>query len=351
MSALLLIVICVALLAVLTTALWLYASIVYRKLHRNPATRTLAWPVLTGVGALVGSAGVIGSLFGPYPGLWGPASLVFGVCWGVIRDTGAGARGGWYPRLDRGLRSGELLVTLGGALGTLLAYLITLTATTGGVAWWRAEQLPSAAEWQAFWAFTTFVVALVAAWIALRQVIAMWHANRLAAEASIAAMRPYVVVSFEIDPAVPKNPKSSAGSGFALIVIENIGKTPALDLTLKSVPEFVASGDGAPNEGSERMLSWIREKFSGEYVFSFLPPGRRYEYVLDTTIGLMEPGIGLPQVYEVEARYRSQGGVRGEFVETNMLDAEPWNNSSIRPDPATGLNATTKMRRATTGRR
>ena len=35
--------------------------------------------------------------------------------------------------------------------------------------WWRVDGWPTADEWQALWAFATLVVAVVAAWLALRQ--------------------------------------------------------------------------------------------------------------------------------------------------------------------------------------
>lgn len=66
-----------------------------------------------------------GALFLPYPGLWGPAVLVFSVIW----DINAGWKVRhlpWVAPVEYGLRDGSRIVLLGGALGTLIAYVVTL---------------------------------------------------------------------------------------------------------------------------------------------------------------------------------------------------------------------------------
>lgn len=212
------------------------------------------------------------------------------------------------------------------------------TTFTLASAWWRWDLAPTASEWQAIWAFCTLAAAIVAAWIALRQLSAMRQANSAAADASRhasnasrATMRPYLDVSFEFLPSVPKDPDSTPSSGFTLVVIENRGRSAAKKVRLKSSPEFESSGVGRQGD-KDRALEWIREKFSGDYVFEQIPPGKRFAYVLDLTREHMAPERELPQRYEVKATYTDMDQSE-EFSEVHVLDAEPWHLSRVAADP------------------
>ncbi len=205
-------------------------------------------------------------------------------------------------------------------------------------AWWRWSWAPTDGEWQALWAFCTLLAAIIAAGIALRQLTAMWQANaaaadasRQASDASRATMRPYLDVSFEFLPSVPKDPDSTPRTGFTLVVIENRGQSVAKGVRLKSSPEFESSGVGRQGD-KDRALEWIREKFSGEYVFQQIPPGKKFAYVLDLTKEQMDPDRGLPQRYEVQANY-SDMEESEEYREIHVLDAEPWHLSRVEADP------------------
>lgn len=88
-----------------------------RKLHERVRY------ILVAVAGAAAALGVLGSIFLPLPGLWGPAVLVFAVIWAV--NAGWKVRQlPWVAYVQYGLRDGERIVLLGGSLGTLIGYLI-----------------------------------------------------------------------------------------------------------------------------------------------------------------------------------------------------------------------------------
>lgn len=81
--------------------------------------------ILVTVATVAAALAVLGSIFLPLPGLWGPAVLVFAVIWAV--NDGWKLGGGhhrWVAPVETGLRYGERIVLLGGSLGTLIGYLL-----------------------------------------------------------------------------------------------------------------------------------------------------------------------------------------------------------------------------------
>lgn len=140
--------------------------------------------------------------------------------------------------------------------------------------WWRFEGFPSAVEWQAFWGFGTFGVALVAAIIALSQLQAHHGAER-------ARRRPYVIVDF------------SFRSILMDIEIKNIGESAAGNLTLKVNIPFKS---GIPKQ-AER----LNRVFSSDEKISMLAPGRRILYSFDRAPDYYKAKH--PEIYTVTACY------------------------------------------------
>ena len=68
---------------------------------------------------------IVGSMSETYPGLWGPLVLVFAVVWQVIKEARP-AKLTWFAPIQYGLEEGERIVLLGGAAGTLIAYVVSL---------------------------------------------------------------------------------------------------------------------------------------------------------------------------------------------------------------------------------
>ncbi|WP_336661418.1 hypothetical protein [Leucobacter sp. USHLN154] len=206
--------------------------------------------------------------------------------------------------------------------------------------WWHWGFAPNPEEWQALLSAATLIAAVWAGIAAYGQLRAMRDANdrasesnQRAAEAEIATTRPYVIVRFELQAAIPSSPTATAASGFVLLVIENVGRTAARNMTLRSTPELQTSGDGVPEGQPDPVIGALQEKFSGNYVFHYLAPGQKLVYVLDTTSGMMADDTNLPQRYEVQVKYWPQTDTDGHFEEVQVLDLEPWAVSSIYEAP------------------
>lgn len=105
---------------------WLNSATAAHKLPPRGEFSQAGRVILTTIAAIIAAVAIIGSIAFPYPGLWGPGALVFAVLWGI--NAGWKVRYlPWLAPIDYGLRDGERIVLLGGSLGTLIAYLVTVT--------------------------------------------------------------------------------------------------------------------------------------------------------------------------------------------------------------------------------
>lgn len=82
--------------------------------------------VLDAVALLAAGLAVVGSLWLPYPGLWGPLVLVFAVIWDVNMNWKIRYQP-WVAPVELGLHDGARITLLGGSLGTLIAYVLSIT--------------------------------------------------------------------------------------------------------------------------------------------------------------------------------------------------------------------------------
>lgn len=198
--------------------------------------------------------------------------------------------------------------------------------------WWRIEGWPTAEEWQAFWSFSAVLVSAGALLVGVAGVMfagvqlrASAVAARRAARAEEAQSRPYVNVRFDLDPVAPADPKETAVSEILVyVMIESVGRTPAVDIALTVTPAFNSSGRGHLREsGPDSVLGALRWVFSGETVISMLGPGERLRYFLDFFKDAVSDPSSIPTRYEVTATYRGAEGderYRSVFV----LDLTPW---------------------------
>ncbi|GAB2567391.1 hypothetical protein GCM10027033_24720 [Leucobacter ruminantium] len=74
---------------------------------------------------MVAAVSIIGSIAFPFPGLWGPTVLVFSVIWTINRRALIRYLP-WFAPVEIALERGDRIVLLGGAAGTLIAYVLTL---------------------------------------------------------------------------------------------------------------------------------------------------------------------------------------------------------------------------------
>lgn len=182
---------------------------------------------------------------------------------------------------------------------------------------WSGDGWPTAGEWSAFWAFTTFAVALVAAILALSQlrIILLEREER---------ERPYLAVDFEFR------------SLLVLIAVENISSKLATNVTLKSVP--------LPESTRGDRLDRLERVFDGNFVIPQVAPGRRMSWHVDLASTLLESD-SLPRRFEVTARYcdplaRSVGwfGLRSarpeprRYEDTFILDLDQYGYAATDQD-------------------
>lgn len=170
-------------------------------------------------------------------------------------------------------------------------------------AWWRIDGWPTTGEWQAMWAFVTVLVAVVAAWVAIRQLNAHYEAQR---EKS----RPYVVVDF--------------GFRHLLLMIEvkNIGATPAFDIKI--------NWDPMPQAPEDRQTQILKRCLVDSSI-PFLAPGRVIEYRVSLSPDYLSHE-GLPHRYVVTAEYGDSTGQKFGDGETMVLDIDQWSESLAPKD-------------------
>lgn len=184
------------------------------------------------------------------------------------------------------------------ALATL-AFLFVGTWLAGKLLGWR---WPDGSDWQAIWTFFTFLVAAIAAAVALQQLRAHYHAQR---EQS----RPYVIVDFEFR------------STLVSIEVKNIGATPAQGVEL--------TWDPAPVGDEERHTAALRRNLV-DGTIPFLAPGRAIRYFLARGEHLVAP-TALPTRYVVSLRYHDLAGT-AFGPEEMILDFDQWSESLVETD-------------------
>lgn len=179
--------------------------------------------------------------------------------------------------------------------------------------WLRWDGWPTDGEWQAFWAFSTTVIALVAAVIALRQ-------YRTSVENQVEQARPMVVVDFRF-----------LGALYACVDVTNAGQTAARDVSFKWSTRPIAM-----DESSQRALN--RALVDG--TIPFLAPGRTISYFLNKYDD-GETESNLPRRFEVRATYRGPAGHR-TWDSESVLDVDQWAETLVQEDPYNNITSELK---------
>lgn len=173
-----------------------------------------------------------------------------------------------------------------------VAILFVATWLTGKLLRWP---WPDGSDWQAIWTFFTFLIAAVAASVALAQLSAHHQAQR-------ELTRPYVVVDFAFK------------SILLLIEVRNIGQTPAhnVELTWNPKPQALDERQG---QAVERNLV--------NSVIPFLAPGRTVRYSVGRAPDYWA-NESMPKRYTVVARYRDPRDELFGEDEQMVLDLGQW---------------------------
>jgi hypothetical protein len=178
------------------------------------------------------------------------------------------------------------------------------------------------------------VAALIALLLAARQLRELIRSNDELARSNdemsrsnLSLTRPFVVVDFEFERHAQKNP-NSGGSSTVFVVVRNVGRTPARDVTMTVDPPFAASGRG---QIADEMLPFLNERFSGSAPIKTLAPERPLQYILDDATEAMR-SEELPPTYSVVVRYADLSGEH-RFEERFELEMGPWRMSRAVEKP------------------
>lgn len=180
--------------------------------------------------------------------------------------------------------------------------------------WFRWDGWPTAGEWQAFWAFVTTGIALVAAIIALRQ-------YRTSVENQIEQGRPIIVVDVRF-----------LGGLYACVDVTNAGQTAARDISFEWNEPPIAWDEHAQNAIDRTLVNGT---------IPFLAPGRTISYLLNRYDD-DAPVDGVPRRYEVKALYRGPAGAR-LWDSESVLDIDQWSETLMIKDPFD--NITTELKK------
>ncbi|MDH6181417.1 hypothetical protein M2152_001599 [Microbacteriaceae bacterium SG_E_30_P1] len=202
---------------------------------------------------------------------------------------------------------------------------------------WVADWNQSQGFWTAVQAVGTVLAAaaaLVAVIVARSQLAELTRSNGLLTNSNdsmtrsnIALTRPYVVIDFEFRPQVDR---AGATRGTSIAVrVENAGKTPAKDLTLKVTPSF-------PLPDDPRNLNWrkavgeLNTIMNGETVIKSLTHVRPLSFYIDQAKDIMGDDVDAGG-WQVDAIYYDAEGHK--FVERTTLELSHWRRALVTVDP------------------
>ena len=157
-------------------------------------------------------------------------------------------------------------------------------------------------EWDVITSLVTaaaFLVAAVVAFIAYRQ---LQH-NRTAHRDQT---RPYVMVHVDRSP-----------SAFSVLdlVVENVGKGPALNVRLEATPPFRRAKDDEHPLSESRLFT---------EAMSMLPPGFRLATFFDSAVDRSESDPPMPSAHAVTVTYEDSTGHK--YSETQVVDVTVWDD-------------------------
>ncbi len=169
--------------------------------------------------------------------------------------------------------------------------------------WWRVDGWPTADEWQALWAFATLVVAVVAAWLALRQ-------YRSSVGSQLEQARPYVIVDFSFE-----------GGAAILLEVKNVGLTAARNIRFEWSPLPLAD-DEVAQAAIDRTL--VRDGIP------FLAPGRSIFFWFGVFRDDYEETMQRRLI--VTATCEGSGDAR-RWTSQSLLDLDQWAETMVQEAP------------------
>jgi hypothetical protein len=203
--------------------------------------------------------------------------------------------------------------------GVALVGVVFLISVAFFGSWWRADSLPTAEEWSAFFGAS----ALAAILLAYRQVKQVDESNRElilsnkhARLVNVESVRPRVQVALETDRIV-KRVRGGRQEAQAYVSIKNIGVSPARNVRLAVTPSFTSLEIFFNPNMMAEYLEKMNAVFAGDVYYSHIRPGASYIWFLGRLPELFDDETGLPRRYTVTASYEgdpSYGAFSDEFV-------------------------------------
>jgi hypothetical protein len=105
-------------------------------------------------------------------------------------------------------------------------------------------------------------------------------------------------------------------------MVENVGRTPARNLTLNADPPFVSSGRGKPSD-SDPVQGTLTKLFSGGFTIGMLAPRQKLIYLFDMAAQGVDPHSGRPSQYTVRMHCWNADLTR-EYQDEVVIHIEPW---------------------------
>lgn len=212
------------------------------------------------------------------------------------------------------------------------------------VDWWKSV-LAWISTWngsQGFWTAVqgigtviAAVAALVALIIAGKQLGELIRSNNLLAasndamtRSNVALTRPYVVVDFQFRPFVDR--EGTVRSTTITVHVENAGRTPAKNLTLKVDPPFPVPQNKKQPAWAEGVAE-LNKAMNGETVIRSLTPIRPLSYYLDEADDIMGTDETPAGHWRVTATYQDAEG--RTFSEESVLELSHWRRAMVTVDP------------------
>lgn len=191
--------------------------------------------------------------------------------------------------------------------------------------WWRIDGWPTAGEWQAVWALVAAALTGILLYVAWKQLHGLSESNsRLAesntllAESNRALSRPTVVVEFAFERIAWRNFNNAPNESNVYVLVQNVGASPAIDLTLGVSPSFDATDKKLSAEG----LRALNGLFDGATKIRMIAPGQQLKYILDSAKDALN-NQDLPAEYVVSATYTDIER-SSEYSESFILQMAPW---------------------------
>ncbi|WP_313356205.1 hypothetical protein [Microbacterium sp.] len=205
--------------------------------------------------------------------------------------------------------------------------------------WWRWDGWPTAAEWQAWWAFGGVLVAAVLLYVAWKQLGGLAESNRelkrsneLLTASNKEISRPVVIIEYALERHAQRDYSNSSGDSTVYVVVRNVGASPARDVRLTGSPAFQRAGGRVTQDS----IDALNDLFSGARPIKMLTPGQELKYAFDDARAALS-NAAVPAEYTVAAIYTDLQRTES-YADEFVLELSPWGPSVAEVAPMKRLS-------------